>query len=379
MFFFIGTDCPIKSMKQVEPRLFLDEGWNQKNGIWYKGYSTECVLEDSIYDIVNGYQPSGKYCVICNDEIYHPVLRGFPVYFLEKQKTNLKIEGYEAARYTNPKMPAVEPILSLDEASVLIGDILVENTKNLYKYNEVSNMTSLCSAGLDTLTVWAVLDHITKDYDFSLYVPTIDDTVDMRLFNGTRRNYSSDLLDKIEKDYWSYYHANFYKEHNWNITGYYAEVYTYRDGEAINAIANYYGKRIDELASEADYLHWFLKRPNIVEKYRDSTLEFSNEFDLKKYLWSTIWYDHQMWHLDNNLNFSPFADLRIPTIVNRMSVEDIAFNCVSGQLQRNIINRFKPEALSLLSDYKNAQDVWGNFRANFNESMIDPNTKIIYR
>jgi hypothetical protein len=379
MFFYIGDDCPIKSMKQVEPRLFVDEGWNQKNGIWYKGYSTECILEDSIYDIVNGHQPSGKYCVICNGEVYHPILRGFPLYFNGHKKTNLKLDDFEAEIYKPEPMPDIEPELSLDEASILIGDILVENTKNLYKYNEVDNMTSLCSAGLDTLTVWAVVDQVTQDYNFSLYIPTIDDMVDMRSFNGTRRNYSSDLLDKVDKDYWGYYHANFYTQPNWNITGYYAEVYTYRDGEAINAIANYHGKRIDELADESDYLYWFLKRPNIVERYKDSMMQFENEEELKKFLWSTIWFDHQMWHLDNNINFSPFADLRIPTIVNRMSVEDITHNCVSGQIQRNIINRFKPEALCLLSDYKNAQDVWGNFKENFNESMIHPDTKIIYR
>ena len=379
MFFYIGDNCPINSMKQVEPRLFLDEGWNQKNGIWYKGYSTECILEDSIYDIVNGYQPSGKYCVICNGEVYYPMLRGFPVYVLGNQKTNLKLDDFEAEIYEPRPMPDIEPVLSLDEASILIGDILVENTKNLYKYNEVDNMTSLCSAGLDTLTVWAVLNQVTQDYNFSLYIPTIDDMVDMRSFNGTRRNYSSDLLDKVGKDNWGYFHANFYEELNWNITGYYAEVYTYRDGEAINAIANYHGKRIDELADESDYLYWFLKRPNIVERYKDSMMQFDNEEELKKFLWSTIWFDHQMWHLDNNINFSPFADLRIPTIVNRMSVEDITHNCVSGQIQRNIINRFKPEALCLLSDYKNAQDVWGNFKENFNESMLHPNTKLIYR
>ena len=94
-------------MKQVEPRLFVDEGWNQKNGIWYKGYSTECILEDSIYDIVNGYQPSGKYCVICNGEVYYPMLRGFPIYILAKQKTNLKLDGFEAEIYKSEPMPDI--------------------------------------------------------------------------------------------------------------------------------------------------------------------------------------------------------------------------------------------------------------------------------
>lgn len=379
MFFFIGTDCPIKSMKQVEPRLFLDEGWNQKNGIWYKGYSTECVLEDSIYDIVNGYQPSGKYCVICNGEIYHPILRGFPVYSRDTQKTNLKLDEYEVELYSILPPPEPASTLSLDEASIIIGDILVENTRNLFKYNEIKDITSLVSAGLDTLTAWTVMDHVTKNYSISLYVPTVNDLTDSRLYNGTRRNYTSDLMEKIDDDYWGYYHANFYTHHNWNITGYYAEVYTYRDAEAISAIANYYGKRLHTFTKEDDYLHLFLQRPNTVEAYKNDNKNFASDEDLKSFLWSTIWYDHQMWHLDNNMNFSPFADIRIPKTVHRMSVDDISRNSVSGQLQRNIIERFRPDLLCLLADYKNAGDVWKNFRENFNESMVDPNTKIIYR
>jgi hypothetical protein len=62
-----------------------------------------------------------------------------------------------------------------------------------------------------------------------------------------------------------------------------------------------------------------------------------------------------------------------------MSVKDITYNSISGQLQRNIINRFRPDLMCLLSDYKNSQDIWKNFRENFNESMIHPDTKLIYR
>lgn len=291
MFFYIGTSCPIKSMKQAEPHLFLDDGWNCKSGIWYKGYSTECILEDAVYDIVNGYQPAGKWCVICNGEIYHPVLRGFPVFSNETTLTNLKIDGLDWHIYTCLMPPSSAPQLSLDEAAMMIGDVLRENVENFYRYNSPTDMTVLASAGLDTTTVWAILDSFTQDYKVSIYLPAENDKTVLS-YLGTRRDYHSDLLDKVSEDYWGYSHACFYKEPNWNITGYYAETYQYRDGEAINAIANYHGKTVDTLAEEHEYLHWFLKRPNIVEKYRDSRLEFSNEVQLKEFLWSTIWYDH---------------------------------------------------------------------------------------
>ena len=50
MFFYIGQDCPIKSVSKVAENLFLDKGWNSKivNDVsyWYKGYSTECLLSE---------------------------------------------------------------------------------------------------------------------------------------------------------------------------------------------------------------------------------------------------------------------------------------------------------------------------------------------
>jgi hypothetical protein len=397
MFFYIGDNCPIKSMTQVQPRLFLDEGWSQLDGIWYKGYSTDCNLSESLFDILAGYHPAGKWCVIFNEQVYHPVLRGFPLYQNTDIKTNLTLEGLQ------PNIYEVVPFeedseLSLDEVSDRIGDILIENTRNFLKYNNITDLTVIFSGGLDTLTAWTVVDQVTKDYTLSMHVAdsqehaisilgSDQDKLDvylssnerMKRFLGTEQEYESDLTRHAEQNYWGYQPACIYKENNWHVTGYYAEVYTYRDGEAINAIANYQGKRIDELASEDEYLYWFLKRPNIVEKYKNSQMTFNNDTALKQFLWETVWYDHQMWHLDNNMRFSPFADLRVIQMVSRLSVKDITHCCVTGQIQKNIIKRFRPDLLPILSDYKNAKDIWGNFRANFNESMLHPDTKLIHR
>lgn len=379
MFFYLGDNCPLQSLVRVRDRLYLDGGWNHSGSIYYKGYSTDCDLAAYLYEIVSeGYKPAGKWCVIHEDTIYHPKLRGFPIYSDGKDQTNLKLDGFDPVIYNTYPPTDNAPNLSLEYVSEKIGDILVENTRNFYKYNNPESMTVIVSAGLDTHTVWAVQEQVTSDYTLSLYVPKPED-VTVLPFMGTRREYESDLIDKVSNDYWGYYHACYYNNINWNNTGYYAEVLTYRDGEAINAIARYHGKTIDTLASETDYLYWFLKRPNIVEKYRDSKVECSNEVQLKKFLWSTIWYDHQMWHLDNNMMFSPFFDIRIPELMNRLSVEDLTTNCVTGQIQRNIIKRFHPELLSLVSDYKNEKDIWGNFKLNFDSVQIDPKTKIIYR
>lgn len=377
MFFYIGDSSPLQSLNKVADRLFLDKGWSQQNDIWYKGYSTDCKLSDSLYDIINGYQPSGKWCVIHNEKVYHPVLRGFPLYTHNGEQTNLAFEGFDVVIYNEPAISNTQS-LSLNEASTIVGDILLENTINFYKYNNVNQMNVLYSAGLDTLTTWAVIDSYTKDYTLTAYIPKQGDNT-LHKFLGRVREYDSDLVDFVSSKHWGYDVASTFIDTNWYATGYYAETYQYRDGEAINALANYQGKRIDELAKETDYLYWFLKRPNVVAKYKDSMQQFSNHEALKNFLYKTIFYDHQYWHIDNNMTFSPFADIRIPQTIHRMSVEDITLNCTTGLVQRKIVERFNPQLLSLLSDYKNEKDIWGNFNKNWSSIKLDPSVKINIR
>jgi hypothetical protein len=378
MFFYIGNDCPIKSMNKAEDGLFLDDGWKEKSGIWYKGYSTECELEYSLIRITKGEKPTGKWCVIDKHIIYHPELPGFPIYGRGDTRTNIKLDHFEQIHHAIGPIPRKESTISLDTAATLIGYVLVENTKNLYKYNDIPHMNVVCSAGLDTLTSWAVLNEVTDKYSVTVHVPTDDDKTFQQTM-GTDRNYESDLINKVGADYWGYTHASFYNEPNWNITGYYAEVMQYRDGMAINAIARYYDRRIDEIAKEKDYLYWFLKRPNVVNGFKDVEHSFDSEDDLKKFLWTTVWTDHQMWHLDNNMQFSPFFDVRIPQIMLRLPAYELKKNSVTGYIQRRIIDRFNPELIDLLADYKNEKDVWANFRKNFNPNVVDRKIAIILR
>lgn len=377
MFFYIGSNCPIQAMNKVSDRLFLDGGWKQKDNIWYKGYSVDCTLADTLLEILDGYQPAGKWCVIHDEKVYHPVLRGFPLYERNGEQTNLATEGYGIVTYNEPKIPN-DTLLSLEESSIIIGDILLENTRNFYKYNNIERMNVLYSAGLDTLTTWAVLDSYTKDYTLTAYVPKQGDDT-LHKFLGRVREYDSDLVDFVSSKHWGYDVSSAFTELNWYATGFYAETYQYRDGEAINALANYQGKHIDELAKETDYLYWFLKRPNVVAKYKDSMEEYYDQEQLMKFLYSTIFYDHQYWHIDNNMTFSPFADIRIPQTIHRMSVEDITLNSTTGLIQRKIVERFNPQLLSLLSDYKNEKDIWGNFNKNWSSITLDPNVKINLR
>ena len=370
MFFFIGDTPPLESLEKVEPRLYLDKGWSTQDSIWFKGYSTDCKISEKLYDILEGYQPAGKWCIIHNEKVYHPKLRGFPLNELNDSKTNLRIKGYKHI------ISLLEPnitnnVLSLNDAATKIGDILLENTQNFFKFNNIEKMNVLYSGGLDTLTSWAVLDNVIKNYTLDVYLPKETDK-DLSLYHklGRIREYTSDLIEKISKDYWGYSISSCYTNTNWYLTGYYAEAIQFRDAEAIHALANYKGKWIDELAKPHEYLYWFLKRPSL-DKYKKTMLTFDDDLALKKYLYKTIFVDYQMWHFDNNLTFNPFFDIRITDVMMQLSINDITFNAMNGIIQKLIVHRFNPQLISILSEYKNEKKVFDKFRRNFGSIKLD--------
>jgi hypothetical protein len=377
MFFYIGDNKPLEALIQVDTNLFLDKGWSNVGSIWYKGYSTECKIFEKLQDILQGYQPPGKYCVIHNNQIYHPALRGFPLWKFNDSLTNLKLDDYAFVKNTISP-PISNDIISLDEASTIIGNILLENTQNFFKFNDIEKINVLYSGGLDTLTSWAVMDSVTKNYILEVHVPkNSGNTFHNRI--GRTRQYNNDLTEKVSKDNWGYDILSLYNETKWYLTGYYAEVLQFRDGVAINALAKNKGKNIDEIAKSEEYLYWFLKRQKIIDKFKNSILSFKDDNELKKYLYDTIFVDYQMWHIDNNMSFSPFFDIRITDTMMKLSIDDITTNAMNGTIQKNIVNRFNSQLLSILSDYKNEKSVFGNFRKNFGSIKLDDNVKVNLR
>jgi hypothetical protein len=373
MNFFIGDSNTLTGFTQVTSRLFLDQGWENLGDIWYKGYSTDCTISERLDDIINGYKPAGKWCVIQDEKIFHPVLRGFPLHHYEDNVTTLKLPNFQPKMYDTLSAPTISEneILTVEEAAFLIGDILVENTENFYKYNNPNNLTLYISAGLDTQTCWAVQDQVNTDY-----------TLRANINSGFKFNpeYRNDLVNSLSQNYWGYKQITVEQDKSWKTSGFYAEVYTYRDIAAAIGYANYLGKTtLDELVTENDYYYGFITRPKPVHAFNTlkSQVDASTPKKLKEHLWNTIWYDHQMWHLDNNMFFCPFADLRIPEIALRLSIDDLIKCGVNGDIQRHIINRFAPERIGLISKYKNTGDVWYNFKKNFKRSMIGKDTNFI--
>lgn len=372
MFFYIGDDCPIQSVNQVSQRIYLDQGWKNhiQNNInyYYKGYSTDCALNRSISEIISGYKPKGKWCVISEDGIiHHPALRGFPVYTNKNgYVTNIPLEDFEYKHYQIEKIHRPETKITIEQASEKINSILQENVHNFFKYNKIDRMRVLFTGGIDSMTVWSILDGLGYDYDLYVHLPKNNDIF------GVKQEYQSDLVDLCRKKFWGYKMTSCFSNENWYSTGFYSERVQIREVSQGHAISNYKNRKLHELPNKTDYLYYFLQRPNCKVNNQPT---FTNENELLDYCNETVFTDHQMWHIDNNFHFSPFNDLRITEIMNQLSLDDIVHNAFTANIQRNIIDSNRSDFLTLLSDYKNEGAVWKNYQKNFSNIVLRESIK----
>jgi len=362
-------------MKKVEYNLFLDEGWTTviKNGkkLYYKGYSTECILEDSLEKIINeNYKPAGIWCVLYNEQVFYPIMRGYPLYRLDNGYTNIPGLSDQVIS-SEADINLDQTIISLDDAAELVGEILIDNILKFLNYNEISNLNVLYSMGLDSLTIWALVDYLKKDYNLHICIPKPGKNID---FMGRKRDYTHSLIKHLDKHCWGYKMTSLYKQKNYYTTGFYSERIQLREVTNGHAIAKFYKTDLHKMVNKNDYLYYFLQRPN--NKINTCDTNFTSEKECKDYCFNSIFHDYQMWHIDNNFHLSPFYDIRISAICYRLSLEDLVKNTANGILQRKIIEKYNPQLLSLLADYKNEGHIYKNFLKNWNKIKLNESTCI---
>lgn len=386
MFFYIGKQKPLDSLNQVADNLYLDEGWGHAKineyDLYYKGYSTDCNLFSKLENIgLYDYNPAGKWCVLVKDpsnqiKIKHPKLRGFPLYSDTENITNLKIPGYKYINF-NIDFPIDDSPISMDDAAHAIKNIILGNIQNFFKYNHIDKLNLLFSGGIDTLTVWAVLDIITPIYNLDIYIPKTGDTVLTKQVDA-KSDYESDLINHVRKTFWGYNISRFYKQTNWNITGFYSERHQLREVNIGINLGQFFNSNIYKLTTDSDYIYHFIRRSDNIKQYINRQV-FSTELEFKKWSYQTLTSDNQMWHLDNTFHFSPLSDTRITDIIYRLSINDMLENFKNGIIQKKVIEQLRPDFLLLLSDYKNSKDIFSNFKKNWNKVRLNPRTKITIR
>jgi hypothetical protein len=370
MFFHIGPNNTLLKNK-ITDTLYLDDGWTEYNGAWYKGYSLDGVLSESIDPILDGTQPNGIWCVIKDGKVYHPKLRGFPIYTNGVFQTNLPhLDRDPAFTMIVQESPYSEvnrdTLITLDEAARKVADILVENSMNFVKFNPSHQVSVLFSAGMDSTTTWAAFTKASSNYTLDVKNPT-----------NFVRSYTSELINYLGI-HWGYKMTSVFDKSCYT-TGFYSEGIQFREVEMALLVADYLAAQGKDTALHTDdYLYHFMRRDDIVSRSKHARPVVSTEHELFTTLLQMTIYDYQMWHLDNNIHFSPFYDLRIPEVMTHLSVDDLYENCKTAIVQKKVIALLEPQLIDLVSTYKNSGDVFENYRKNFGKIVL-PSTVTVKR
>jgi hypothetical protein len=78
--------------------------------------------------------------------------------------------------------------------------------------------------------------------------------------------------------------------------------------------------------------------------------------------------DHQQWHLDNTITFTPLKDIRITNLLLRLSYNNIFGQIVDAAISKELVNRNCPQLLRHLETHKNVLRRW---QINYNAFLDD--------
>ena len=67
--------------------------------------------------------------------------------------------------------------------------------------------------------------------------------------------------------------------------------------------------------------------------------------------------DHQHWHIDETIFFTPFKDIKIPEVMLRIDKDALVDQVLDAGLNRALIHKNDPDILRLLSRQKNLHNL----------------------
>lgn len=370
MFFFLGDSCDI--LTKVSDNIFLDKGWdytkiNDKE-FWYKGYSLDCVLQDSLNDIVQGYKPRGIWLLITkqgvNIDIYYPSYRGHDILSLNDNLTNLPLEGYHKVSMSDVVLSDL-PNQSFDVVSKNVFDILCENVNNFVLYNKIEQPINIaCTGGVDSTSTLAVLEKTQTPYNIYLSGWKIHNTQLPSFVVGSKNNNQSTVVDYVRKYHYGYRLTNPSLTKTITACGFWGDDVTSRKSNDIVYLAGVLGVDFQTLIQPNDYISPYIKRdkPNI-DSMSGITFEYAKSKILERLLNSP-----QIWHIDNDMFFCPYHDIRILEQVLTLSPNELINNARNVTIQKRVIEHCDPNILLLLDERKNnPQYELKNFIENFNK------------
>ena len=347
-----------------------DLGWQRveyKNHIiFFKGYILNELKDEEFYEsIIKDPTPkfNGNFFSIIVGEtitITNDSCRGSPLQYINNEKiTNLDQDctpvwsdkyltidnelTVKEIRFS-PYIPLYK---SVDYNSALnqIDKILCDSIENFLSKNS-KPLKVFLSGGIDTLTMYSYIKKFTKNFEI----------VDYEYIKFTHF-YVKNWHTKI-KNFWGYTQI-----HSWGdvpavlLTGGCGDEYFLRGPAMLSVLAEHH--QIDVLSllekNKQCYHYKYLIREKNNHYFKNK-----KEFDcsLKKnvvdHILNNLINDHQHWHIDETVCFTPFKNISIPNIMLNLPKQNIIKQILDAQFNKDLIIKNNPDDLKFLSTYKNS-------------------------
>ncbi len=327
--------------------LSTDSGWHTHDNSVSKGYADEVPLT-AVADHPNRRQLRGNFCVFETEgdsvEIVHGAERTFPLWRSDAAVTNLCAEGdpvwADKRLRVNADMGCeITRNITWQEATVRddaelidkVHEILLNKFRSFLAHNRLP-LKLFLTGGIDTTTVWAYLDHLGADYE---------------------------LVDYEHIKYTPFYKANHsrIKEHTfynqtqlWDedcvlVSGACGDEMLLRGPKTLSMALAKHNVELQGLTQENDYHYEYYAR------YKHDS---HRPRDYSKVILDTLYNDHQHWHIDRTLHFTPLKDMRLPALVLQASKELLVAQARNADINRALISRMDAGKLKKITKYKNS-------------------------
>jgi len=346
-----------------------DLGWQRieykHSVIFFKGYLLDDIKDEEFYEsIVSDPTPRFKgnfFCVIAEDTvtITNDINRGSPVQYVQNQKiTNLERDLTPA---WSDKYLTVDSLLTVtenhfspytgsyddvdyDSALDQVDKILCDSFEAFLSKNDKPIKVFL-SGGIDTLTMYSYIKKFTKNFELVDYEYK-------KFTHFYRKNWDT----KIRK-FWGYNQI-----HSWGdvptvlLTGGCGDEFFLRGPAMLSVLAEHHD--IDTLALVEKNPHCYHSHYLSLEKNRHyfstkKTFDTSSKKNTVDHILNNLINDHQHWHIDETISFTPFKNIAIPGIILNLPKQNVIEQLLEAQFNKDLISRNNPDDLRLLSNSKN--------------------------
>jgi len=367
MFFTLSMNCDerLPNHNKLGSYWFShDDGWENNKNYWYKGYNYPQLNHGNFL----------KLTLLSDNDVLldHDVTRGFPLWWDNQTQTLTNLLGTGTKLWNNKTVRIQDHWLrdsdqnnyffteskeiSFEQAVDLICENLVAKAQAL-KFDSLNISKKLfLTGGIDTATIYSVLKYVD---------------VDVELIDYEYIKYDS-FLNKNLVDLKNY-HWGYKQIHHWDyptllVSGAFGDEFLMRGPETVSWWAAFNDIDIVKLLknnSNAYHHSYFLKDKtvSIFNNSWESKLElksaYKDSIGLKNQIIDSVSNDYQHWHLGNTLTWTPFKDIELLKICLSLSVDDLTGQILEATLNKSVIKKMYPKALSILSRQKNI-----NYREN---------------